>query len=119
MEEFIQILIFVGAMVIAVVGQSAKNKKKPVMPSSGEVLEDIFPDIEATQEPMDMPSPQPIRPEVKAPKRTSRQSKPAPRQVIPSTPPPASPKPTQKIRISTREEARRAFIHSEIFNRKY
>ena len=84
MEEFIQILIFVGAMVIAVVGQSAKNKKKPVMPSSGEVLEDIFPDIEATQEPMDMPSPQPIRPEVKAPKRTSRQSKPAPRQVIPS-----------------------------------
>ena len=106
-------------MVIAVVGQSAKNKKKPVMPSSGEVLEDIFPDIEAAQEPTDMPSPQPIRPKVKTPKRTFHQTKPNPRTAPASTPPPASQKPTQKVRISTREEARRAFIHSEIFNRKY
>ncbi len=120
MEEIVQILIFVGAMVIAaVVGQSAKNKKKPVMPSSGEVLEDIFPDIEATQEPMDMPSPLPLRPKIKAPKQAYRQAKPKPSIVPPSTLPPASPKPTQKVRISTREEARRAFIHSEIFNRKY
>ena len=119
MEEIIQILIFVGAMVIAVVGQSAKNKKKPVMPSSGEVLEDIFPDIEATQEPMDIPSTQPLRPEIKAPKRAYRQTKPKTNIAPPSAPPPASPKPTQKVRISTREEARRAFIHSEIFNRKY
>ena len=28
MEDIIQILIFVGAMVIAVVGQNVKNKKK-------------------------------------------------------------------------------------------
>ena len=115
MEEIVQILIFVGAMVIAVVGQSAKNKKKPVMPSSGEVLEDIFPDIEATQEPM----PQPLRSNLKAPKQAYRQAKPKPSIIPPSTLPPASPKPTQKVRISTREEARRAFIQSEIFNRKY
>ena len=106
-------------MVIAVVGQSAKNKKKPVMPSSGEVLEDLFPDIEATPESVDVPSPQPLRTETKTMKRAYRQAKPAPRTATPSTPPPASPKPTQKVRINTREEARRAFIHSEIFNRKY
>lgn len=119
MEEIIQILIFVVAMVIAVVGQNAKSKKKPVQPSAGEVLEDIFPDIESTQEPMDEPLPQPLRPEVKVTKRTFRQAKPSPRMDTPSKPLRTSPKPTQKIRISTREEARRAFIHSEIFNRKY
>ena len=40
MEEIIQILIFVGAMVIAVIGQNAKNKKKPTTTSPQEVLED-------------------------------------------------------------------------------
>ena len=119
MEDIIQILIFVGAMVIAVVGQIAKNKKKPAMPSSGEILEDIFPDIEAAQEPTDVPSPQPLRPKKKVSKRNYRETKPAPMPDAVSTPTPASPKPTQKVRISTREEARRAFIHSEIFNRKY
>ena len=43
MEEIIQILIFVGAMVITVVGQNAKNKKKPTAASPQEGMEEAFP----------------------------------------------------------------------------
>ena len=118
MEEVIQILVFVVAMIIAVVSQSAKNKKKSTTSSPEDVLEDVFPDIEVTQAP-EVISPQPIRPKKAASKRTSRQAKPAALTVDSSTPPTSSEKPVQKVRISTREEARRAFIHSEIFNRKY
>ena len=65
MEEILQILIFVGAMVIAVVGQNAKNKKKPQTASPQEVLEDMFPDIETDQEtpiaePQPAPQPKPV-----------------------------------------------------------
>ena len=119
MEEVIQILVFVVAMIIAVVSQSAKNKKKSMTSSPEDVLEDVFPDIEVTQDSAEVISPQPIRPKKAASKRTSRQAKPAPRTVDSSAPLPAPEKPVQKVRISTREEARRAFIHSEIFNRKY
>ena len=120
MEEVIQILVFVIAMVIAVVSQSAKNKKKSTTSSPEDVLEDVFPDIEVTKDSTEVISPQPIRPKKAASKRTSRQAKPAPRTVVDSSNPlPPSGKPVQKVRISTREEARRAFIHSEIFNRKY
>ena len=119
MEDIIQILIFVGAMVIAVVGQSAKNKKKPDTPSPEEVLEDLFPEIEVQEKPVETPSPEPLRPEVKSYKRTFQHAKPVIRKTEPSEPLPASTKSKQKVRISTRQEARRAFIHSEIFNRKY
>jgi hypothetical protein len=119
MEDIIQILIFVGAMVIAVIGQSAKSKKKPDNPSPEEVLEDMFPEIEVVQEATETPSPEPLRPKVKAPKRTSRHTKPVPRPAVTNTPPPAPAKSDRKIRISSPQEARRAFIHSEIFNRKY
>ena len=65
MEEIVQILIFVGAMVIAVIGQNAKNKKKPTTASPQEVLEDMFPDviIEGNEEamPQTMEKPAPIR----------------------------------------------------------
>ena len=50
MEEFIQIIIFVGAMVIAVIGQNAKSKKKPMDASPQEVLEDMFPEIELQED---------------------------------------------------------------------
>ena len=115
MEEIIQILIFVGAMVIAVIGQNAKNKKKPMTASPQEVLEDMFPEITLQEEENAMPS---TRQPVPERKRTSVKKQPIP--------PPAAPerrketsKQEKKISLSQKSEARRAFIYSEIFNRKY
>ena len=115
MEEILQILIFVGAMVIAVVGQNAKNKKKPTATSPEEVLEDMFPEIEVDQETPIVeqeptPRPQPIF------KRKPHMAsiKPQPPQTTVS--PPTKEK---KISLSNRKEAKRAFIYSEIFNRQY
>ena len=115
MEEIIQILIFVGAMVIAVIGQNAKNKKKPMTASPKEVLEDMFPEITLQEEENTMP---PTRQPVPERKRTSVKKQPIP--------PPAAPerrketsKQEKKISLSQKSEARRAFIYSEIFNRKY
>ena len=44
MEDIIQILIFIGAMVIAVIGNNVKAKKNSKTASSQEVLEDLFPE---------------------------------------------------------------------------
>ena len=117
MEEIIQILIFVGAMVIAVIGQNAKNKKKPMTASPQEVLEDMFPEIEEPQETVV------VRP-VSAPPSTERRKTPFTphpnlRHKSPPTTPPAPTRQEKKISLSSKEEARRAFIYSEIFNRKY
>jgi len=114
MEEIIQILIFVGAMVIAVIGQNAKGKKKPMTASPQEVLEDMFPDIESEETLADEPKPV-MRPTARrTPKKTYTQQKQSDKPSSSSVS-----KQAQKVRINTREEARRAFIHSEIFNRKY
>lgn len=116
MEEIIQILIFVGAMVIAVVGQSAKNKKKETTASPQEVLEDVFPDIDYQEKTEEASLVQPMCPIIK---RTSIQTKKT--KTVPESQrtTPTVPKQERKIRMNTRNEARRAFIHSEIFNRKY
>ena len=47
MEEYIQILIFVGAMIIMVVQQSIKEKKKPKTSPfpEGEILDEVFPNL--------------------------------------------------------------------------
>ena len=118
MEEILQILIFVGAMVIAVVGQNAKNKKKPITTSPQEVLEDMFPDIEVDQEaPIAEQEPIPQSKPVfkRKPHMASIKSQP------PQTPvsQPTKENEKQKISLGNRKEARRAFIYSEIFNRKY
>ena len=117
MEEIIQILIFVGAMVIAVVGKSAKDKKKPMVPSPEEVLEDMFPDI-GNQHPEEaVPQAQPVR--SSSFKRTSKKKRTS--FVEPQQPSACkeTSKHTDKIRLNARSEARKAFIYSEIFNRKY
>ena len=117
MEDIIQILIFVGAMVIAVVGKSAKDKKKPMAPSPEEVLEDVFPDVSYQHVEEAAPQVQPVRPSAfkRAPEK-KRTSFVEPQQ--PSACKVTS-KQTDRIKLSTRAEARKAFIHSEIFNRKY
>ena len=116
MEEIIQILIFVGVMVVSLVIQNAKNKNKPVTASPQEVLEDLFPEIEMTGDTESAPQPvrKPVSPSRKAPKK--KQS--SPTINVPVVPAAASKK-ERKIGIGSREEARRAFIYSEIFNRKY
>lgn len=112
MEEIIQILIFVGAMVIAVIGQNAKSKKKPTTASPQEALEDLFPEIQLQKEEEAVPAPAPVR--------RKKAKAPAPKQPVhPVQPSPQPPRQAKKVSISSREEARRAFIHSEIFNRKY
>ena len=116
MEEILQILIFVGAMVIAVVGQNAKNKKKPTTTSPQEVLEDMFPDIEVNQEALiaeQEPTPQPKPVFKRKPRMASTPPQP-PQTIVPQPT-----KEKQKISLSNRSEAKRAFIYSEIFNRKY
>lgn len=115
MDEIIQILIFVGAMVIMVVQQNVKSKKKPeTTPSpAGEILEDIFPELkQAIQQ----------APPAKPQKKSAPRKKPAraftqPSAETPKPTPPTSSAP--RIRLNNREEAKRAFIYSEIFNRKY
>lgn len=116
MEEFIQIIIFVGAMVIAVIGQNAKNKKKQESASPQETLEDMFPEIEF-QGNEEFVS-QPIQKPISNPKKVSKKKHTLPQENIPIAPTPA-PEKEKKIRINNRKEARRAFIYSEIFNRKY
>ena len=113
MDEIIQILIFVGAMVIMVVQQNAKAKKKPqkASPVPEDVLEEVFPKLK-----MENPAPErPLKKEAKP--RPKRQS--APKETVAPPPPSRPAQASSRIKLSTREEAKRAFIHSEIFNRKY
>lgn len=116
MEEIIQILIFVGAMIIAVIVQNAKSKKNPTNASPQEILEDVFPEIkfEGEEEAMipSVPSPAPVR--------RKKSKNPVPPQQVYSPQTKSQPsKQEKKVKINRREEARRAFIYSEIFNRKY
>jgi hypothetical protein len=115
MEEFIQILVFVGAMVIAVIGQNAKNKKKPTTASPQEVLEDMFPEITVQGEETVVNPPKPSAPI----RRKTAIKSPSVSSAKPSVQQKGTTEKSKKISLSSKEEARRAFIHSEIFNRKY
>ena len=115
MEEIIQILIFVGAMIIAVIGQNAKKKKKPMVASPKEVLEDIFPEIEIKEETKVVSkSKQPI---------PSRNISSVKKKNMSQTHSLIQRKETsnsgKKINLNQKSEAKRAFIYSEIFNRKF
>lgn len=117
MDEIIQILVFAGAMIASVVIQSAKNKKKPKTVTPQEVLEDMFPDLQEFQEEVSAEA-EPVRPVVVPPKRKPFKVKAKPEPPRPAVSAPDSPK-SDKIRLNSRKEAKRAFIYSEIFNRKY
>ena len=117
MEEIIQILKLVGPMVLIVIAVISRSSKKQYPATSPEeVLEEMFPVTDDLQPEEKAPQLQPVRP-IKA-KRTSpkvRTPRVEPRQaplVVPQ-------KQTDKIKLSTQAEARKAFIYSEIFNRKY
>lgn len=112
--EGIQIIIFIIIIAVAIAQQILKAYKKEKAASPREVLADMFPPLEVEEKPV---SPTPM---IHKPKATRKQNQP----IVSSQPnipeQTKDKKPTgTSIKLSTREEARRAFIYSEIFNRKY
>lgn len=110
--EIVQVLIFMVIIAIAIVQQITKAKKETGTPSPREVLTDMFPTIEETTI-----SPRPIKctPRPIRKKKEKPLSAPIANENTRHTPSDEK----KRIALNTREEARRAFIYSEIFNRKY
>ena len=115
--DIIQVIIFIVIIVVAIVQQISKAGKEKKTPSPKKVLADIFPEIEQENIREELPV-SPTR-KVRKPQTHRMQHQPVVKQT------PASPREEAKkekrtpIKLSTKEEARRAFIYSEIFNRKY
>ena len=115
--DIIQVLIFIVIIVVAIVQQISKAGKEKKTPSPKEVLADMFPEIE--QESMEEKVSVSPAPAVRKPQSSRMQNQSIIRKAV------ASPLAENKrenrtpIKLSTKEEARRAFIYSEIFNRKY
>ena len=114
MEDIFQILIFVAFAVLSFIPQLIKGKKEPKVPSgtSQEMLEEVCPEIwmEECQEKTIIRESKPLKQErvQTVLKESSHASQPS-----------SSPMKDKKIRLNNKEEAKRAFIYSEIFNRKY
>ncbi|WP_455666297.1 hypothetical protein [Phocaeicola sp.] len=116
--EIIQVIIFIVIIAVAIAQQILKASKKEKVTSPKDVLADMFPEIEGEEQPVS-PVPQMMR----KPKSSRKQSQPTAVTMKPNI----SPQPEKEnkkpshapIKLSTREEARWAFIYSEIFNRKY
>ena len=114
--DIIQVIIFIIIIVAAIVQQISKTGKEKKTPSPKKVLADIFPEIEQENIEEDLPvsSVQTVR----TPQTPRMQHQPMVKK------PTDSPRKENKredrtpIRLSTKEEARRAFIYSEIL-RKY
>ena len=117
MEEILQILKLVAPVVLIVIAVISRSSKKQYPETSPEeALEEMFPDTDDLQPEEKAPQAQTIRP---IPiKRTSKKSC-TPRVELQQVTPTAPPSKTERIKLSTRAEARKAFIYSEIFNRKY
>ena len=115
--DIIQVIIFIIIIVAAIVQQISKTGKEKKTPSPKKVLADIFPEIE--QESMEEKVSVSPAPAVRKPQSSRMQNQSIIRKAV------ASPLAENKrenrtpIKLSTKEEARRAFIYSEIFNRKY
>lgn len=116
-DNYIILIISVIAFIASLVKEITKNKnkEKSVTPLPQDVLEEEFPDIEFEPEEFEeftetpSPQPEPIYKEAVTLVQTPCQTAPMPKRSQSDT----------KVRINNRTEARRAFIHSEIFNRKY
>lgn len=113
MDEIIQILIFAGVMVIMVIQQNVKAKKKPRTSPfpTDETLDEVFPEW-TEDKPVSQPKPVTKTVSRKKSHSSATSFRPTP---LASPPPPKK----EKIRLNNRKEAKRAFIYSEIFNRKY
>jgi len=115
--DIIQVIIFIIIIVAAIVQQISKTGKEKKTPSPKKVLADMFPEIEQENIGEDLPvSPAQT---VRKPQTPRMQNQSIIRKAV--APPLAENKRENRtpIKLSTKEEARRAFIYSEIFNRKY
>ena len=114
--EIVQVLIFMVIIAIAIVQQITKLKRKRATPSPREVLTDMFPTIEETEEEEQTISPRPIKcaPRPIRKKKEKPLSAPIANENTRHTPSDEK----KRIALNTREEARRAFIYSEIFQSK-
>ncbi len=109
--DIIQVIIFIIIIVAAIVQQISKTGKEKKTPSPKKVLADMFPEIEQENIGEDLPvsSVQTVR----KPQTPRMQHQPMVKK------PTDSPRKENKredrtpIRLSTKEEARRAFIYSE------
>ena len=115
--DIIQVIIFIVIMIVAIVQQISKAGKEKKTPSPKEVLAEMFPEIE--QESMGEELPVSPAPAIRKSRSPRMQHQPMVKK--PTVPPVKETKGECRtpIKLSTREEARRAFIYSEIFNRKY
>ena len=116
MEDIFQILIFVAFAVLSFVPQLRKGKTSAPdsRPFSPEEEAEEYAEWEAVEQEETLSQPI-VRREVKP-----RKEKPRKKEMKSAAPSPKTQEAdTKKIRLSSREEARRAFIYSEIFNRKY
>ena len=111
--DIIQVLIFIVIIVVAIVQQISKAGKEKKTPSPKEVLADMFPEIE--QESMEEKVSVFPAPAVRKPQSSRMQNQSIIRKAV--APPLAENKRENRtpIKLSTKEEARRAFIYSEIF----
>lgn len=115
--DIIQVIIFIVIIAVAIVQQISKAGKEKKKPSPKEVLADMFPEIE--QEEIREKQPVPPAPVVRTSHHPRKQN-----QQMAQKPAASALKENKKqdqtpIKLKTKEEARRAFIYSEIFNRKY
>lgn len=113
MMEFLpDIVLFVIAIVWVCIANSQKKANAETLPQSP--VEDTFPQIEILE-----PVVQPEKSAMKRPKNAINRHK------VPSVPKsvkaeePARQKQRQRISMKTKSDAKRAFLYSEIFNRKY
>lgn len=112
--DIIQVVIFIVITALAIVQQISKAGKEKKTASPKDVLADMFPEIEQEG----MGEELPVSPAIRSTRPPRRPHRPAsPQTVAPR--PTAGSKQEGRIKLTTREEARRAFIYSEIFNRKY
>ena len=119
MEDIIQILVFAGIMIFTAIVKSLKASEKQETSSPKEVLKDLFPDVMENPEEVEAvpviltPHSEPVTQQTKV----IEEVHPIP-PVSPIIPVPNLKK-DKDIRFRTKQDARRAFIYSEIFNRKY
>lgn len=113
--DIIQVIIFIVIIAVAIIQQISKASKKEKVTSPREVLADMFPEVEEEEQFL---SPAPVKHKSKS-SRKQNQPAAAPKQAVPPRAENKKQSNTAPVKLSTKEEARRAFIYSEIFNRKY
>ena len=100
MEDIIQILIFIGAMVIAVIGNNIKAKKNSKTVKESPITESTLQSVLVR-------------------KQNVQDSSISSQKSMSSIIQPEKLKTEKRIYLNSREKVRKAFIYSEIFNRKY